>query len=301
MPGLVPQVTCGASCAASISTVESNSRAAVAAQGFPARDAFLKRRAARDERPAFEIGEGGVVGRDHAGAGAAFDAHVADGHARFHGKRADGFAGVFDDVVGAAGDADLADEGENQILGGNAGGALAAEDDLHGLRARLQQALRGQHVLDFAGADAEGQRAEGAVRGGVAIAADDGQAGLRDAELGTDDVDDALVAAGHVKERDAVPGAILRQRFDLQARVLVHNREMAILGGDGMVHHREGEIGAAHLAAGGFQAGKGLRGGDFVNQVAVNVDEGRLAGGLAHHVRVPNFFVHGLGRHKKQS
>ena len=173
--------------------------------------------------------------------------------------------------------------------------ALAAEDDLHGLRARLQQALRGQHVLDFAGADAEGQRAEGAVRRGVAIAADDGQAGLGDAELGTDDVDDALVAAGHVKERDAVAGAILRQRFDLQARVLVHDGQMAILGGDGMVHHREGEIGAAHLAAGGFQAGKGLRGGDFVNQVAVNVDEGRLARGFAHHVRVPDFFVHGLG------
>ncbi|PSD21909.1 hypothetical protein C7E12_23160, partial [Stenotrophomonas maltophilia] len=32
----------------------------------------------------------------------------------------------------------------------------------------LQQALRGQHVADLAGADAEGQRAECTVGGGVA-------------------------------------------------------------------------------------------------------------------------------------
>ena len=40
-----------------------------------------------------------------------------------------------------------------------------------------QQALRGQHVPDLAGADAEGQGAEGAVGAGVAVAADDGAPG----------------------------------------------------------------------------------------------------------------------------
>ena len=45
---------------------------------------------------------------------------------------------------------------------------------------RLQQALRGQHVADLGGADAEGQCAEGAVRAGVAVAADDGLARLRE-------------------------------------------------------------------------------------------------------------------------
>ena len=86
------------------------------AQRFPAFDRALKLLAARDKGAAFEIGEGGVVGRDHAGARAAFDGHVADGHARVHGERANGVAGVLDDVVGAAGDADLADEGQNQIF-----------------------------------------------------------------------------------------------------------------------------------------------------------------------------------------
>ena len=57
----------------------------------------------------------------------------------------------------------------------------------------LQERLRGEDVLDLAGADAERQGAERAVRRGVAVAADDRHAGLRVAELGTHDVDDALV------------------------------------------------------------------------------------------------------------
>ena len=47
-------------------------------------------------------------------------------------------------------------------------------------------------MLDLGGADAVGQRAEGAVRRGVAVAADDGRARQREALLGADDVDDAL-------------------------------------------------------------------------------------------------------------
>ena len=42
----------------------------------------------------------------------------------------------------------------------------------------LGQGLGGQHVLDLAGADAEGQGAEGPVGRGVAVAADDGHARL---------------------------------------------------------------------------------------------------------------------------
>src|SRR5579883_2382350 len=68
----------------------------------------------------------------------------------------------------------------------SAPGTLAVHHNVQRFRTGLHQALRGQHMLDFAGADAEGQRAKGAVRGSVAVAADDGLAGLRDAELGAD-------------------------------------------------------------------------------------------------------------------
>jgi hypothetical protein len=50
-------------------------------------------------------------------------------------------------------------------------------------------------MLDLAGADAERQRAECAVRRGMAVAAHHRGAGQREALLGPDDVDDALLAA----------------------------------------------------------------------------------------------------------
>ena len=56
----------------------------------------------------------------------------------------------------------------------------------------LRQHLRREHVLDLARADAERERAERAVRRGVAVAADDRLPRLRQPELGADDVDDAL-------------------------------------------------------------------------------------------------------------
>ena len=77
-----------------------------------------------DSRPVLEIGEGLLVGRDEAGLGAALDRHVADRHAAFHRQRADRLAGIFERVAGAAGGADLADDGEDDVLGGDAGGSL---------------------------------------------------------------------------------------------------------------------------------------------------------------------------------
>ena len=112
-------------------------------------------------------------------------------------------AGVFDHVAGAAVGADLADQIQNDVLGRHAAAELAIDSQLERFGFRLQQRLRGQHVFDFAGADAEGQRPESAVRGGVAVAADDGHARLRDAEFGADDVDDALLRVVQIVNANA--------------------------------------------------------------------------------------------------
>jgi hypothetical protein len=48
---------------------------------------------------AFHVGEGGVVRGDEAGARAAFDGHVADGHALHGGGADDGIAAVLGDVT----------------------------------------------------------------------------------------------------------------------------------------------------------------------------------------------------------
>jgi hypothetical protein len=71
-------------------------------------------------------------------------------------------------------------------------GQLAIDLDQHVLGLLLDQRLGGEHVLDFRRADAVRQRAERAVRRGVAVAADDGHAGQGKALLGADDVHDAL-------------------------------------------------------------------------------------------------------------
>ena len=50
---------------------------------------------------AFDVVEGGLVGRDQTGLGPRFDAHVADRHPAFHRQAPDGGAAVFDDVADA--------------------------------------------------------------------------------------------------------------------------------------------------------------------------------------------------------
>src|SRR5262249_10799573 len=83
------------------------------------------------------------------------------------------------------------------------------------LRFALQEALRSKDHLDFAGSDAMSEGPEGAMCGGVAVATDYRAAGLCQAELGTDDVDDALFRAVQVEERDAEFFAVGGERADL--------------------------------------------------------------------------------------
>ena len=166
--------------------------------------------------PAFQIGKRGFVWRHHAGARAAFNRHVADRHAAFHGEAANRLAAEFDHMAVAAGDADLADDGQNDVLGGDARGAAAVNLHQHGFGFELRQALRGQHVLNLAGANAESQRAQTSVRGGVAVAANNGEAGLRDAQFRPDDVHDALVGALHVEKQDPIFAAVAHQGVHLR-------------------------------------------------------------------------------------
>jgi hypothetical protein len=126
-----------------------------------------------------------------------------------------GLAGIFDHVAGAAGGADLADDGEDDVLRGDAFGKLAVDAERACSSPFLDQRLRGEHVLDFGGADAVRQRAERAVRRGVAVAADDRHAGQREALLRADDVDDALALVVLVVILDAELLALLRERLDL--------------------------------------------------------------------------------------
>ena len=96
----------------------------------------------------------------------------------------------------------------------DAGAERALHGDAHGLRPPLPQALRRQHMRDLRHADAEGERTERAMGGGVAVAADDDHAGLADAGLRPDHMHDALAWIVQPEQREAVRRRVALQRLD---------------------------------------------------------------------------------------
>jgi len=254
---------------------------------------------ARSHRAPVQVGEGHLVRGHQAGAGAGFDGHVAEGHPGFHAHGAHGASGELQGATGAAGRADPADDVQDQVLGPHAFGQFALAADAEVAGPLLHQGLGGQDVLHLAGADTEGQRAEGAVGAGVAVAADDGGAGQGEALLGADDVDDALA---RVQQRDVGHPegrllAVLFQGLHLQAAGGVLDAGPAVPGGDVVVHHRQGGLGPAHRAPGQGEPFESLGAGHFVHQVAVDVEQRGAVLPLFHHVAVPEFVVQGARAH----
>ena len=169
------------------------------------------------------------------------------------------------------------------------GGQLAVDRDRHRLERRERQRLRGEHVLDLAGADAERERAERAVRRGVRVAADDRQARLGEAELRSDLVDDALVGVAERVDAHAELRGVVAQRLDLRAAGLVGDRPVDVERGGVVVLGRQGEVRAAHRATCETQALERLRARHLVHEVEVDVEEvGRPVGAPSHDVRVPD-------------
>jgi hypothetical protein len=154
-----------------------------------------------------------------------------------------------------------------------------------------QQRLGGEHVLDFAGADAVRQRAEGAVRRGVGVAADDRHARQRRALLRADHVDDALAKVVHLELGDAVAVAVAVQRVDLQARDRVRDAVGAIGRRYVVVTHRQVGRQSPDLAAGQVQALEGLRARHLVHQVPVDVEDSRPVVFGVDDVLVPDLVV----------
>src|SRR6266436_73830 len=98
MPGLMPHVTCGPK----PSTLTS---------------CMFKQLSRGSIWPSFDVGEGGLVRGDHAGACTGLNGHIAEGHAPFHRKVAHRRAGELDDVAGANASAQSANDGEGKVLG----------------------------------------------------------------------------------------------------------------------------------------------------------------------------------------
>ena len=252
----------------------------------PLRDRGVPVGAGRRMRATLEVVEGRLVRRDHAGARPGLDGHVADGHPGLHRQGLDGLAAVLDDVALAPAGADLGDDGQDDVLGRDAVGDGAPHVDGEGAEGLERQRLRGEHVLDLGRADAEGERPEGAVGGGVAVAADHGHARLRQAELRTDDVDDALVGVAHRVEADAELLAVAAQGLDLDLRHGVgdgtgRRRDVVVLG-------RERQVRAPDGAARETEPVERLGTRHLVEEMEVDVEEIGLPLGATYDVCVPD-------------
>jgi len=200
-------------------------------------------------------------------------------------------------VANAAVDADLADDGQDDVLGGDASLQLSVDPDFHGVRLERSQRLGRQNVFDLGGADADGEGPESAVGGGMAVAADDGLAGLGVAKVRADYVDDALKGTEPVVERDSELGAVAVQGVQLFLGDLVRHREGKVPSGRVVVGGGNGQVQPTHFPAGFPEPVKGLGRGDFVDQVQVDIYDRWLIWFLCDHMVVPDLFEHGLGRH----
>ena len=266
-------------------------------QAAPPGHGLLPGLTARGEGAAAQVVERGLVGVDVAAAGPALDRHVAEGHALLHRERIDRRTGEFVGIAHAALDAEGADHVQHQILGVDAALQLTVHPDAPHLQLAHRQALAGQHVAHLTGADAERDRSEGAVGGGMGIAAGDGHARLGETKFGGDHVHDALTASAKAMQGDAVLGAVglegdqhlLRQRIGEGPR----------LGGGGhdVIHRGHGALGVAHAQAQIPEACEGLWAGDLMDQVQADEQLAGPAGQLGDPMQIPDLVVEGAGTH----
>jgi hypothetical protein len=112
-------------------------------------------------------------------------------------------ASVLHGVAGPGRGSEARDQREDQVLGGHAAGERAVQSHSHLLQALLAHGLRGERVRALGGADSERQRAQRAVRAGVTVPADHGDAGEHEPELRADDVHDPLPRLADVEEADS--------------------------------------------------------------------------------------------------
>ena len=215
---------------------------------------------------------------------------------------ADRRAPVLDRLARAARDADPADDREHEVLRADARAERPVHRDRQRLRLALQEALRREHVRDLGRADPERERAEGAVGAGVAVAADDRHARLREPELRADHVHDAAPRITQAQQLEAVLARVALQLADLPRRRLEPDRQPAehlgAVGRHGVIERRDRALRSPHAEVARFQLGESLRRGDLVREMQVDGEHrGRLGGFGQDLVRLPDLLEQGPRAH----
>jgi hypothetical protein len=126
-----------------------------------------------------------------------------------------------DDRLGTTSRSNLADNMENDVLGAHTGRELTIDLYPHVLAPLCDQALRGEDMLDLAGANAEGQRTKRAMGGRVAVTADHGRAGEGETLLRPDDMDNSLSLIAEAKVCDTKVLHVLLECYTLRSGVIL--------------------------------------------------------------------------------
>ena len=187
----------------------------------------------------------------------------------------------------SATDTDLADDGENDILGRNAGLQPAANVNRKRLRLALQQTLCREHMSDFGRTYAERKRAECTVGACMAVATDDCLAWLGGPEFRSDHVHDATIVAVEAEQLQPEVAAVVLHFHHLIGGVFADNGQILEIsdrrGRSGVVHGAERQIGPAHGQAFFAQQCERLWCRYFMNQVQVDIKDCRRIGRLFHY------------------
>ena len=273
--------------------------ALIARQRAPMRERRVPLRALGRKRAPGDPLKGRVIGRDKTRAAAHLDVEVAQRHARFHRHRRDRCTGVFDDVAAPARDAKLGDDAQRHILGGDMRGERPVEADAHAPGPLHRHHLGRQNMRELGGAAAEGERAEPADRRGMAVGDRMGRARQHHAKLRRHHVRDALLRIAEIEDADAVLGTALAHGAQEGGAGRIGGVVATGFCGDGVVLHREGEVGAPHRPLLFFQRLEGMRGVQLVQHVAVDINKVAPVGATRHQMGVPDLVEQGL-RHSRR-
>ena len=263
-------------------------RVGIAGNRTPPRLRPLEGLALRRERAPLQVGERRLVRVDVSDTGAAFDGHVAHGHALVHRHGVHDGSGVLVRVADAALHAEHLDDLEDHVLGVDAARERALDADAAHLQRLHRQTLGGQHVAHLRRADAERDGAERAVRRGVAVAAGDRHPRLRQPQLWPDDVDDPLPARRVVVERHAEVAAVA---LECREHGLCHGvleRAGEAPRRDDVVDRGERPVREAHGPAATAQVVERLRGRDFVHEMQSDEQLRLSRRERPHRVQIPD-------------
>src|SRR5690606_18732516 len=196
-----------------------------------------------------------------------------------------------DDVAGAAGRADLADDGADDVLCRHAVGTPAGDGDAHVLRLLFETGLARQHVLSFGRTDSVREGPECAMRRGMAVAADGRRAAQGDALFGPDDVHDALAAVHRVELPDAELGTIAGKGVHLQGRLRVIDAACTIGCRHVVVDDGKRLFRRPYASSGKPQSLECLRARHLMDEMPVDVDQAGAVVVFMDEMIVPDLVV----------